>query len=411
MGGLHRKVSAIDVLAQSVGRDRLVDEAESQHKRIHGGAAVIGTGDMPTVEEQDGALLEELVEVDCGCCMLSLRSGGPALPGLACLDIRLNNTMRRNLEWLFQRLITVLSLGIDFVVTYDFRSQPPAPTFTQALAEFWKEHEDQCAQRLKSTALLVKDSIFDTAMQRPIGGFIQACALGCPFLVCHGQAAAQEFFQAGASKASQTQEIAGLPFVSVVDVQEAPQPATARPGLLEAGAASCIASLAPLRPRSPLGGAYQDAHTFHMLPNGDVRVIQSPPGDVVLQGGSWHQQGEGKRPPRQGAADSSAALASNGASVVAALKFACPRDQLQQLIGAHFHLGELVIDAEIESASRSQSKRSGACSTSGRGCGRWTGRHTGSESRCLAGFNSLVAKLISHITPLLEDVLSPSSPL
>lgn len=360
-------------------------------------------------EDQEPLLWEELAEVDCGCCVLSFRNGGPALPGLACLHIRLNSKRRSSLEWLFPRLMWVLNLGIDFVVTYDFRSQSPAPTFTQALAEFWQEHKDQCARCLKSTAMLVKDSIFDTATQRPISGFIQACAVGCPCLVCHNEAAAHEFFQAGAPGQPRTQEEAAPPFVSVVDVQEAPQPAATRQGTpAPADTSSCIASLAPLQPRHGPGGAYEDAHTFHVLPNGDVRVIQSPPGDVVLRGDSWRKQGKGMQQSNNGAAVEPSSTAADGSTSVAALKFECPREQLQQLIGAHFHLGELVIDAEIESATRSQTKHAG-------GSPKSATRPNGAQDKslgCLVGLNILFIKLLNRIMPLiLDDFEQQPSPL
>jgi len=45
----------------------------------------------------------------------------------------------------------------------------------------------------------------------------------------------------------------------------------------------------------------------------------------------------------------SAIFSGTDLSAVAALKFECPRDQLDKLVGAHFHIGELMIDAEIES--------------------------------------------------------------
>uniref|UniRef100_A0A7S1KY12 Uncharacterized protein n=1 Tax=Alexandrium catenella TaxID=2925 RepID=A0A7S1KY12_ALECA len=406
MGGLHRKVSVMNVLAQPVGRDCITAEEDAApQKRRPGGAATACTGGLPKLpEDQETQLWEELAKVDCGCCELSFRKCDPALPGLACLDIRLNSKRRPSLQWLFAGLERILNLGINFVATYDFRSQSPAPTFTQALAAFWKEHRDQSTQCLKSTALLVKDSIFDTASQRPISGFIQACALGCPFLVCHNEAAAHEFFKVGTTRPPQMQEEADLPFVSVVDVQEAPARATARQGRVAADPLTCIASLAPLRSSTGTRGAYKDAHTFHVLPNGDVRVIQSPPGDVVLRGDAWLRQGGGVRQPNSGVATEPPSTALDGAAAVAALKFECPREQLQQLIGTHFHLGELVIDAEIESASRSQSKRQGtsprppAASPAGAG-------QTGSG--CLVGLNMLFTKMINLVMPLFLDDFEP----
>lgn len=278
MGSLRRKVSVVDVRAQP----------------------------SLLVADMEGAVAwPELAEVDCGCCVLSFRSGGLELPGLACLHIRLNNkgwNRRTSVEFALTVLARVLSLGVDFVVTYDFRSHSPQPSFTQGLSEFFKEHKEQWSGRLKSAAVLVKDSIFDTAAQGPFGGFLQACELCCPFLVCHGEAAAEEFFRMGLASPPAQQDSSAAPFVSVVDVREAPRPddprtcASSRTSKLwqKMGCAapeySCIASLATLRSRQGSAEAFEQALTFHMLPIGDMRVIQSPPGDVVLRLNAERQQ-------------------------------------------------------------------------------------------------------------------------
>lgn len=78
----------------------------------------------------------------------------------------------------------------------------------------------------------------------------------------------------------------------------------------------------------------------------------------------------------------------------------CPLEQLQQLIGACFHLGELVVDAEIESALREsfsrQTSPSILCAT----------RSGASGDRCLAGVGLLACKLLGWLQPLLGHVLS-----
>lgn len=353
------------------------------------------TTSIPGHVEEERLLLEGLAEVDCGCCRFSFRKGDPLLPGLASVHIRLHGQQPGS-EWLIANLDKVLHLGMDFVVTYDFRNQTPAPKFTEALASFWQERRKELGQQLKSAALLVKDSLFDTAMQNPISGFVQACSSGCPLLVCHGEAAAEEFFRAGARSPPQTEDTTATPFVSVVDVQEALQQ-----GSSGADTSSCIASLAPLQSRGSSAGGYENAHTFHRLPNGDVRVIQSPPGDIVLQGDAWRRQNGGKPQPGEDAVAEPHPVAPNADSAVAALKFECPREQLQQFIGTHFHFGELVIDAEFEAASRSQSRRQSTSSTSTTGTS--TPQPVKSDCWCLDGLNSLFVKMLNHIMAMLAD--------
>lgn len=404
MGSLRRGVSVVDVLAHAGARDGSMIQVNPPEKWRAGGA-VTGPKCTPKKLFQDHELWKELAEVDCGCCVLSFRSFGPALPDVACLQIRLSSRKQPRLKWLLTELARVLNFGVDFVVTYDFRSQSPVPSFTEGLADFWKQHREQCAGHLKSTALLVKDSIFDTATQSGISCFIQACALGSPFVVCHGEAAAEEFFKAGASRPPRARDAADVPFVSVVDVQAAPQH-TAPQGAGAFLEPSCIASLAPLRRRAGRAEDYSEAHTFHMLPNGDVRVIQSPPRDVVLRMDTVSTEGEqaGQRATTEPPRPDSHAASRCTSSAVAALKFECPREQLQTLIGAHFHLGELVIDAEIESASRCNPRRSSKS-------GNWSDQAATAKGAggCFGGMRSILCKIVSFVLPP-EEEMPPSSP-
>mmetsp|Transcript_43081 Transcript_43081/g.133325 ORF Transcript_43081/g.133325 Transcript_43081/m.133325 type:complete len:422 (+) Transcript_43081:143-1408(+) len=410
MGSLRRKVSVIDILAQPPGTEETEDGERLKRRRA-------GDASLPELTEEH-TLWSELAEVDCGCCILSLRRGGLSLPGLASLQIRLESKSSRgrqarpSVEWLLPILSRVLSAGIDFVVTYDFRSHSPAPLFAQGLANFFEEHREQWAGHSKSAAVLVKDSLFDTASQGPLRGFIQACSLGCPVVVCHGEAAAEEFFRSGPAGPPPPQDTDVTPFVSVVHVQEADNPSNG--GVNTPDPSSCIASLAPLRPSAGSPDSYSDAHTFHVLPNGDVRVIQSPPRDVVLRVDSMGKKREeaargGQRPdgaagpgvPAEVLSFPAFAVSGNNStsSAVAALKFECPTEQLQPLVGAHFHLGELVIDAEIESASRESERRhhaGGDFALSVR-CKRIPGS-------CFDGLNMLICKLLSKLKPLVDDI-------
>lgn len=80
---------------------------------------------------------------------------------------------------------------------------------------------------------------------------------------------------------------------------------------------------------------------LHNLPNGDVRVIQSPADNVMMRTPSeenvTHTAGN-HRP-----------------SALSALKFEGSVRDLQKIIGAHFHIGELIADADIDSQIRRRS--------------------------------------------------------
>jgi len=275
----------------------------------------------------DSKLLQHLAEVDCGCFSLSFRVDSAALPGLGVLEISLRKSHALNLNstWLSSVMDRVFTSGLDFVVLCDFRSREGEFDFMDVLAPLWQDHAELWGARVKSAALLITENLFHAAASRPVRSFLQACAPGCPFVVCHGRAAAKEFFRAGLREQKERRETEA-PFVSVVGVQEH---GDKTPGV-------CLASLAPLRPGS--GAA---AHTFHMLPNGDVRVIQSP-GECVVQ-----EEAEVTESDKKSSRISNAAFGS--------LKLQYSMEKLQNLVGTYFHVGELFIDAELESALRKSS--------------------------------------------------------
>jgi len=307
----------------------------------------------------------QLASVDCGCCTLSLKQGDQNLLGIAVLEIRMRScrTFRIKqtiLDWLQPVLSRVLNMNIDFVIRYDFRNQHPTPSFAQGLAAFIDDNAEQFADRLKSAVVLIEDTIFVTAAQGLVGSFIKACLPGCPCLICHGEAAAQEFFQTSVGSTSVELNPAPAPFVSVAGVREAPLHPSRNDSV---PMPACLASLQPFLPNLGMLGSATNAgngghakvpHTVHMLPNGDVRVIQSPPRDLVIRGSSpdfpTDEISKDKQPnDDQVKPLASAIFSGTDLSAVAALKFECPRDQLDKLVGAHFHIGELMIDAEIES--------------------------------------------------------------
>lgn len=263
------------------------------------------------------------LEVDCGCFSISFHLDSAALPGLGVLEITLrkNHGWNWSSTWLSTLMERVAGSGLDFVVLCDFRSKEAGVDVADGLAPLWRDYAHLWGARVKSAALLIEENLFHAAASRPVRSFLQACAPGCPFVVCHGKAAAQEFFRAGL-QAQKERRQGEAPFVSVVGVQEE---ADKTPGM-------CLASLAPLRPGS--GAA---AHTFHMLPNGDVRVIQSAPGECLVK----------EEAPES---DATPKLKEFGS-----LKLHYSVEKLQKLIGTYFHIGELVIDAELESILRKTS--------------------------------------------------------
>eukprot|EP00401_Gymnodinium_catenatum_P067122 CAMPEP_0117595772 /NCGR_PEP_ID=MMETSP0784-20121206/73942_1 /TAXON_ID=39447 /ORGANISM="" /LENGTH=344 /DNA_ID=CAMNT_0005397979 /DNA_START=1 /DNA_END=1035 /DNA_ORIENTATION=+ len=280
--------------------------------------------------------------VDCGLCTVELRDGSPKLPDLAQLDIKMSNNAWKGMDssevkLLLASLDIVLQAHVDFNVTFDFRLCQPTAAFTEIVANFFETHRASWAQHAKTMALLIRDNIFVAATNGSVGRFIKACLPGCPTLICHDKHAAQEFFQASATRADDLNR-----FVSVADLVETPQRS-------KFSVPRFLASLAPFQLRSrnmnpetrQMGVPLKAEPTLHVLPNGDVRVIQSPGGDLLLAS-SGDDAPQGTAP-----SGSDAAL-----QALAALKLQGSKQTLIQLVGAHFHVAELVIDAEVEAMAR-----------------------------------------------------------
>lgn len=276
-------------------------------------------------------------------------------------------------------LLTVLSTSSHFAVLYDFRSQAPELCFVDSLGLLWKEHSHIWAGRMKFAALLVTDNLFHAAASGGVVALLQAQqALSCPFVVCHAKAAAEEFFRVGLDdlQADEPDVQRDAPFVSVVEVEDDVNASAhaCSPG-------GCRACLAPLRP-----GSGDAEHTFHMLPNGDVRVIQSAPGAVVVKREAPKQLG----PKAAGAK----ACGASATSTMRSVKFQYSTERLRKLIGTYFHVGELVIDAEYDSFLR--------C---GAGAIRAPLLAPQKVSRgCLGGVQSLLHNYVQRLFGFLEGV-------
>eukprot|EP00931_Biecheleriopsis_adriatica_P095931 TRINITY_DN69582_c0_g1_i1.p1 TRINITY_DN69582_c0_g1~~TRINITY_DN69582_c0_g1_i1.p1 ORF type:complete len:332 (+),score=46.11 TRINITY_DN69582_c0_g1_i1:92-1087(+) len=260
-------------------------------------------------------------DVNCGCCTLSFRPGSPALWGLGTLELRLSSSSRlcsQDRSRLSEMLHRVRDFGVDFVVLYDFGSFQPSMHFIDCLTSCWRESGDLWADRVKGGAVLIKDNLLHAAASESVSRLLETCAFmaQCPFVVCHSKAAAAEFFCAGIRPLKD--EAGESAFVSVVGVQESQR------------SSGALAHLAPLNPDS---GPAVHTHTFHHLPDGDVRVIQSAPGDVLRP--LPEECGQGQQ-----------------TNNLRAVKLAYSSETIQKLVGTYFHVGELIIDAELETFIR-----------------------------------------------------------
>lgn len=276
----------------------------------------------PCAYEKDKICIPENYNnyVDCGYCTLSFEYGGPSAPAdCGHLVIRLSgNKVCSDDRLLVESLDRVLETQQEWVVTYDFRLGQPS----QRVAKLFEESRERIAKHARTIAVLIAENIYVAGAKRFIGGFMSFLPR-CPAIVCHCEHIAKEFF-----RAITTTSIIASAFVSVVAIKDDPR------GRLHPR------SFAVMEPTlSKSGDSPKVDATLHTMPNGDVRVIQTPARDVLMC-----KEGE----CRQG--KNGLQLQSTGrTSTLVALRFPCRKELLGQLVGAYFHVGELIADAEAES--------------------------------------------------------------
>jgi len=245
--------------------------------------------------------------------------------------------------------------GKDFVVTYDLRNHQDWTTCNNpsehaaCLRKFFcEESRASKLRKAKLAALLFKGSIFVEETVAFLGEFVELITPSCPLILSHSQTTARNFFRSTIGG-----EMSGG-FVSLVAVEPGKHTAP--------DTETCVASLAPLSKTSGIFKAHAEAPpTYHMLPNGDVRVIQSPPADIVMGRPVLSNIAEDKdieiadAPVKLG---SGAALSCGELPSVSALLLKGPQEGLRRLIGVHFNIAELLIDADAKMETDSKSSAS-----------------------------------------------------
>jgi len=316
---------------------------------------------------------DDLKKVSCGPCTLTVTAHGSGLVHIV-VRTQLASWNPGEKERLLEALNRVLALGVDYFATFDLRAhQQVNPHIVKILTGGLTGGE--CWRRLRAAVVQVRENIFTTVRMGIVSAFVRTCLLdpfgpvgstGCPLLICRDDGVAREFCEASHRAYSvdgrMPSTLASAPgFVSLDNISDGN--AGVDSVVAKDCCAGCVASLAPgIRRRGrgapvPSGVASAGITTLHELPNGDVRVIQSPARDVVLSstspsGNQDEVRGRTVAPaPSTGSMHSSASGAELSRSV-AALKFECPAERLQPLVGTHLHVGELVFDAEVESCKR-----------------------------------------------------------
>merc|ERR1712228_620212 len=110
-----------------------------------------------------------------------------------------------------------------------------------------------------------------------MGGFAETCKsfFVCPMLLCHDDEVVQDFLRTSCPSKLllPASDVVAGQFVSMLNVQdETNEGGNCSPLRRSTG---CIASLTLAQSQSTIGSPAE--HVFRMLPNGDIRVIQSLP--------------------------------------------------------------------------------------------------------------------------------------
>jgi hypothetical protein len=162
--------------------------------------------------------------------------------------------------------------------------------------------------------------------------------------------------------------------------------------------------------RSSSGGSLPKTRAFHTLPNGDVRVIQTPPQDliraVVLHDNEEDESGRGDEPKT--VFPSASEMLITEATAAITLMFECTIQQLKLFTGAHFHIGELVVDADLSSIVRREvCERRKDCVGQAYGCDALLSLWQGSASTRETFFGALLCcfpvELIQRVFQRISD--------
>lgn len=282
--------------------------------------------------------------IDCDFCSFSFETEHAVVPGVAHLRVR---TYRTPAKWSLLRsgsaklamlLTQAFASEVAYIATFDFRdSNETVPQLVKVFCKVWSKLRRLC--RPKSAALLIKGNIFSAISDEgPLLDFVTNFDVAVhPMVVCHCERVAEEFFKFLLDSESTSLSMASTsrsPFVALSGAHDVTD--TKKESAIKT---ECQGSLQFAKQAEQMASV--DGPTFHMLEDGSVRVVQVPPQDVMLQK----------------VAGSGAKAECGGRAKIVALKFQCTARRLKRFKGTHFHLGELSVDAEVESLSRRTGRR------------------------------------------------------
>lgn len=341
---------------------------------------------IETVQEIKPSL--QLFDADFGICRISFQYDIAAIPGMPHLRFSFNSKgnpkagSSEDINQIKAVLNQVRSCGVDFVTTFDFREQqrPNMRLLAPALATFSDKKSKTWAGGSQAVALLTAGNIFANVANGAIASFVEVSGLHVsPLVMCHQDNIAADFFKEvvynNASKSCPSS------FVSVK-------------GLKDLGSSGCYSCLCPWNPsRQSNAGKGHDAGgkeqasveaprmAMHTLDNGDVRVVQSPPSDLMVVRrqlttlGITSTAANSKEASTTGSQQKSTGDGERNANAIEGVFFKCTSRTIKSLLGISFHICEMMIDADSESCFQRGEKIVASSNT--RGSGKCPGRPQG----------------------------------
>mmetsp|Transcript_81038 Transcript_81038/g.229450 ORF Transcript_81038/g.229450 Transcript_81038/m.229450 type:complete len:399 (+) Transcript_81038:50-1246(+) len=299
----------------------------------------------------------------------------------------------------FDDLKAALEDGLGFTLVLAFRSSMPKYRFSCRLRKLWKKHRQQWLDKVEAVALLVADNMLTPQLHSQIATFLKSCQLGCPYAVCHSESVANEFFEA-CSGNDREDLVCAAPaapcFLSVASVVDRP---SSQPEWSDVQECGCLALLRPLACCGFPAEVCLPVSVLKPLANGALRVIQSPAAEVFVRvsGEEPSLQGRPVRLADDGAKSLADAFSPAGRDgCTAALSLECSSRQLQGCVGASFHIGELVVDAEALAAEKAAARRAVQEAS---GCHSYDLLHPDEHKtrRCMEGLCTLAYEVLAAL--------------
>jgi hypothetical protein len=199
------------------------------------------------------------------------------------------------------------------------------------MSAFFDKHQ-QWSKHGKAISVRVKKSLFETGVQGTVGAFLCAGVPACPKIVCHSEHTANDFFKACISNATDPD------FISVVELKAVPKRERSSGPAVYARLEQTPLSLA----RSDTPKKKRISTVIHVKENGDFQVIQSPARSVEL----FRAYSIDSTDPTSSTSDLKRICSGHMPSKFD-MRFNGTEESWRPFVGVSFHVGELIVDAEV----------------------------------------------------------------